>query len=295
MIKTYNYEFTYENYPVYKYLYGKSTAYSLQESTIAAMILRDWFGKKSVNLLELCCGSREHERGLIENYPSYLNYKGLDLNNDLADYNQDIVKMDLPTRFNAILAAYFTIQTFSVKDDKNNYGITRDLLVTLFKNCKDHLEKGGCLIVDYACYPLNEDSDMDWFDLADDNGDENEDEIDPIIHSELFDYFNLKKVPHTISCVINTTYNRETGCIYHKMNKFHVKLNKQIVAKVVVKRPVIFRFWAESEVIDAAREAGFNKFKFYSVPDMHSAQVVNREESIVKHFTSAQKIVMGVK
>lgn len=273
----------YENYDIYKVIYGREFEIKAWEVSKFAGMIKHWLGlivkdRMPLHVLESFAGRSEHER-FFADYPqlNIQSYSMLDIvpNDNPQVIVGDIRNVDLPKHINVVLAFYYSMHYVNNDQGQKTLGA----LLDMFRNVRSHLQEVANTTGKPACFIVHAGD-------HEQKGVEYEVPINPSIEgaqfpvpmhiTSLFERFKADPVLDSlmIECDLNRVMDRDTGLTIDRIENAKFMLNGKSVGKLVVKEEFNYRVWAPITLIDIAREAGFqHHLSFRNVMENYSSDV----------------------
>lgn len=244
----------YNNYPLYHLLYGRNIsakAFAVEAAIHSLLAHQPNLARKELSIVELAAGFNEHRPLFLSNWPGKVkSYIGAELNPWIKDPNT-FIKADCirgPINIPAVEVAmsfYFTV---------NSLCNTRSELISHFKTTLAVLKKNGMYYMHFEENGYN--SALDMVDILDD--------VIPVPP-----YHKLRKAGGindtnlaSLRVIIEQHYDRKLSLNIETIKRCELKQGEKTM--VTFKCPQVkFRYWSDSELIDAAFEAGFKDVVFF--------------------------------
>lgn len=253
----------YEAYDLYQATYGRNPSYKLAEARAVRHAIQHW--KHSTNrpqmdleVLEVLGGQSNHAAAIRDWHgspiASYTVLDCVDHSGVLAPGCDRFVKGDALAldpedvgNYDLVLALFYSVS--SVTDP---YG-SHDVLYEFMRSAYSVLRQNrGAFMLDFALGGLVSS-------ICAAAADEGPDLWDVPVDSPLRRSLGIPEFGEVeITCGVGRTFDRWT-CVNTDtfLTPFSVKHEGQEVATFYVERPMTQRYWAESEILSAARAAGF--------------------------------------
>lgn len=252
----------YHDYNLYAATYSRCPSYKMGEALGALFTMHELQrlspdGFPSFTVLEILAGRSEHysymkqfSQGLdIRGYHTLESEgSGTGLKGDVLSYS-----IDPHLNINFIIGFFFSASSVLDLDERHRSIHARSVVAQLFKNMYANLPDVGAFVLDYANNGYNNAL------MATKGADSEEFEV-PFYHGLRADY----GLPPAGKCVVkmtrNSVYDRLTGMNSDHFTKpLHIEYEGEVVGKVTVELPMTQRYFAETELVDMAQDAGFTK------------------------------------
>lgn len=243
------------------------------EYALRKFLPKTWEYNPKLNILELFAGNEENGnvlRSLGIPIDTYVSVDGFapdaQIKANLAYASvslQSLIPKKLAkTKWDAVFALYNSPET-TVRDSEFN--ITRELVLNVFRNMASVCTPAHTLAIVSYSGSYNE----QVFENTLNEKSEAEDTFDYFTVPSFYEQFKAldHALPTTLEYAITNKYNRLSATLKIFFSRIKVKQNDKVKFTLDIAEPFSFRYWSESELLDIARDAGFNQFHMLAFED----------------------------